>query len=116
MAKQELNQGRNWYAIHTYAGYENAVTRNLKQRIESLGMEDKIFNVLVPTEKKVKIKAGKRVEEEEKIYPGYVLVDMVVTDDSWYVVRNTPRVTGFIGSGVVPVPLENLKSMNYLDG
>ncbi|MDQ5889598.1 MAG: transcription termination/antitermination protein NusG [Patescibacteria group bacterium] len=106
MAKQELNQGRNWYAIHTYAGYENAVTRNLKQRIESLGMEDKIFNVLVPTEKKVKIKAGKRVEEEEKIYPGYVLVDMVVTDDSWYVVRNTPRVTGFIGSGVVPVPLE----------
>lgn len=106
MAKQELDQGRNWYAIHTYAGYENAVTRNLKQRIESLGMEDKIFNVLVPTEKKVKIKAGKRVEEEEKIYPGYVLVDMVVNDDSWYVVRNTPRVTGFIGSGVVPVPLE----------
>lgn len=106
MAKQELNQGRNWYAIHTYAGYENAVSRNLKQRIESLGMEDKIFNVLVPTEKKVKIKGGKRVTEEEKIYPGYVLVDMVVTDDSWYVVRNTPRVTGFIGSGVIPVPLE----------
>ncbi len=106
MAKQELNQGRNWYAIHTYAGYENAVSRNLKQRIESLGMEDKIFNVLVPTEKKVKIKAGKRVTEDEKIYPGYVLVDMVVTDDSWYVVRNTPRVTGFIGSGVIPVPLE----------
>jgi transcription termination/antitermination protein NusG len=106
MAKQELNQGRNWYAIHTYAGYENAVARNLKQRIESLGMEDKIFNVLVPTEKKVKIKGGKRVTEEEKIYPGYVLVDMVVTDDSWYVVRNTPRVTGFIGSGVIPVPLE----------
>jgi len=106
MAKQELNQGRNWYAIHTYAGYENAVLRNLKQRIESLGMEDKIFNVLVPTETKVKVKGGKRVEEEEKIYPGYVLVDMEVTDDSWYVVRNTPRVTGFIGSGVVPVPLE----------
>ncbi|OHA57679.1 MAG: transcription termination/antitermination protein NusG [Candidatus Vogelbacteria bacterium GWA1_51_14] len=106
MARQELNQGRNWYAIHTYAGYENAVARNLKQRIESLGMEDKIFNVLVPTEKKVKVKGGKRVTEEEKIYPGYVLVDMVVTDDSWYVVRNTPRVTGFIGSGVIPVPLE----------
>ncbi len=106
MAKQELNQGRNWYAIHTYAGYENAVARNLKQRIESLGMEDKIFSVIVPTEKKVKIKGGKRVTEDEKIYPGYVLVDMVVTDDSWYVVRNTPRVTGFIGSGVVPVPLE----------
>lgn len=106
MAKQELEQGRNWYAIHTYSGYENAVARNLKQRIESLGMEDKIFNVLVPTEKQVKIKAGKRVEVEEKIYPGYVLVDMIVTDDSWYVVRNTPRVTGFIGSGVIPVPLE----------
>ncbi|MBI2482431.1 MAG: transcription termination/antitermination factor NusG [Candidatus Vogelbacteria bacterium] len=106
MAKQELDQGRNWYAIHTYAGYENAVARNLKQRIESLGMEDKIFNVIVPTEKKVKIKSGKRVTEDEKIYPGYVLVDMVVTDGSWYVVRNTPRVTGFIGSGVVPVPLE----------
>lgn len=106
MAKQELDQGRNWYAIHTYAGYENAVARNLKQRIESLGMEDKIFSVIVPTEKKIKVKGGKRVTEDEKIYPGYVLVDMVVTDDSWYVVRNTPRVTGFIGSGVIPVPLE----------
>src|SRR5262245_19316972 len=105
MSKQKIHEGRNWYAIHTYAGYENAVARNLKQRVESLGMEDKIFNVIVPTEKKIKIKAGKRVEEEEKIYPGYVLVDMVVTDDSWYVVRNTPRVTGFVGSGVYPVPL-----------
>lgn len=92
--------------VHTYAGYENAVMRNLKQRIESLGMEDKIFNVIVPTEKKIKIKAGKRVEEEEKIYPGYILVDMIVTDDSWYVVRNTPRVTGFVGSGVYPVPID----------
>ncbi len=106
MSKQ-LNTGeRNWYAIHTYAGYENAVARNLKQRIESLGMEDKIFAVIVPTEKKIKVKGGKRVEEEEKIYPGYVLVDMIVTDDSWYVVRNTPRVTGFVGAGVSPVPLE----------
>lgn len=105
MAKQDNNTGRHWYAIHTYAGYENAVERNLKQRIESLGMEDRIFDVVVPTEKKVKIKAGKRVEEEEKIYPGYVLVDMIVTDDSWYVVRNTPRVTGFVGSGTKPVPL-----------
>lgn len=104
MSKQK-EEGRNWYAIHTYAGYENAVARNLKQRIESLGMEGKIFNVVVPTEKKIHIKGGKRVEEEEKIYPGYVLVDMIVTDDSWYVVRNTPRVTGFVGSGVFPVPL-----------
>jgi transcriptional antiterminator NusG len=106
MAKQKIEEGRNWYVIHTYAGYENAVMRNLKQRIESLGMEDRIFNVLVPTEKKIKIKAGKRVEEEEKIYPGYILVDMIVTDDSWYVVRNTPRVTGFVGAGVYPVPLD----------
>ena len=106
MSKQQIGGERSWYAIHTYAGYENAVARNLKQRIESLGMEDRIFNVLVPTEKKIKIKGSKRVEEEEKIYPGYVLVDMIVTDDSWFVVRNTPRVTGFVGSGVFPVPLE----------
>jgi len=105
MAKQEAHTDRGWYAIHTYSGYENAVARNLKQRIESLGMEDRIFDVVVPTETKIKIKGGKRVEEEEKIYPGYVLVDMAVTDDSWYVVRNTPRVTGFVGSGVHPVPL-----------
>ncbi len=106
MAKQEIAGERNWYAIHTYAGYENAVARNLKQRIDSLGMEDKIFNVIVPIEKKIKVKGGKRVEIEEKIYPGYVLVDMIVTDDSWYVVRNTPRVTGFVGAGVTPVPLD----------
>jgi transcriptional antiterminator NusG len=106
MAKQEIKPERNWYAIHTYVGYENAVCRNLKQRIDSLGMEDRIFNVIVPMEKKIKIKGGKRTEVDEKIYPGYVLVDMVVTDDSWYVVRNTPRVTGFVGSGVTPVPLD----------
>jgi transcriptional antiterminator NusG len=106
MAKQEISGERCWYAIHTYAGYENAVARNLKQRIESLGMEDKIFNVIVPVEKKIKVKGGKRAEIEEKIYPGYVLVDMIVTDDSWYVVRNTPRVTGFVGAGVTPVPLD----------
>jgi transcriptional antiterminator NusG len=103
--KQKVQEGRNWYAIHTYAGYEDAVVRNLRQRIESLDMGDKIFSVIVPKEKKIRIKAGKRVTEEEKIYPGYVLVDMAVTDDSWYVVRNTPRVTGFVGSGTTPVPL-----------
>lgn len=105
MSKQETQGIRSWYAIHTYAGYENVVLRNLKQRIDSLGMNEKIFNVIVPVEKKIKIKGGKRVEVEEKIYPGYVLVDMIVTDDSWYVVRNTPRVTGFVGAGVNPVPL-----------
>ena len=95
-----------WYTIHTYAGYENAVERNLKQRIGSLGMEEKIFDVIVPTEKKIRVKGGKRVVEEEKIYPGYILVRMIVDDDSWFVVRNTPRVTGFVGSGNTPVPME----------
>jgi len=103
----KLNLGRNWYVIHTYSGYEDAVARNLKQRIEALGMQDKIFNVLVPKEKKIKIKNGKRVVVEEKIYPGYVFVDMVVTDDSWYVVRNTPMVTGFIGAGTTPRPVQD---------
>jgi transcriptional antiterminator NusG len=107
MAKQLTGGERHWYAIHTYSGYENAVARNLKQRIESLGMEDKIFDVIVPTEKNIRVKGGKRVVEEERVYPGYVLVDMIVTDDSWYVVRNTPRVTGFVGSGTQPVPLRD---------
>jgi len=95
----------HWYTIHTYAGYENAVERNLKQRIESLNMEGKIFDVIVPTEKKIHVKGGKRMVEEEKIYPGYILVRMIVDDDSWFVVRNTPRVTGFVGSGNTPVPM-----------
>jgi len=115
MAKQESKGERNWYAIHTYAGYENAVMRNLRQRIDSLGMDDKIFNVIVPTEKKIKIKSGKRSEVEEKVYPGYVLVDMIVDDDSWYAVRNTPRVTGFVGAGVNPVPLSK-EEVNDLFG
>jgi len=102
---KQTSQGRNWYVLHTYSGYEDAVVRNLKQRIESLDIQDKIFNVLVPKEKKIKIKNGKRRVIEEKIYPGYVLVEMIVTDDSWYVVRNTPRVTGFIGSGTMPIPV-----------
>lgn len=105
MAKQQTDGERHWYAIHTYSGYENAVARNLKQRIESLGMETHIFDVVVPTEKKIRVKGGKRVTEEERIYPGYVLVDMIVNDESWYIVRNTPRVTGFVGSGTQPVPL-----------
>jgi transcriptional antiterminator NusG len=106
MAKQKTDGERHWYAIHTYSGYENAVARNLRQRIESLGMQDRIFEVVVPTEKKIRIKGGKRVTEEERIYPGYVLVEMIVNDESWYVVRNTPRVTGFVGSGTQPVPLK----------
>ena len=105
MPKQTQQQGRRWYVLHTYSGYEENVSRNLKQRIESLDMEDQIFDVLIPTETKIKIKNGKRKTVREKIFPGYVLVNMLVTDDSWYVVRNTPNVNGFIGSGTTPTPI-----------
>lgn len=105
MPKQAANLGKHWYVIHTYSGYEDNVSRNLLQRIESMGVEDKIFSVLVPKEKKIKIKGGKRHIIEERIFPGYVLVEMIVTDDSWYVVRNTPNVTGFVGSGTTPTPV-----------
>ena len=113
MAKQNLQLGRRWYVLHTYSGLEEAVSHNLKQRIESMDMEDKIFDILIPKEKKIRIKAGKRKIIEEKIYPGYVLVDMIVTDDSWYVVRNTPHVTGFVGSGTTPTPVseEEIKEL-----
>ena len=107
MARQQVTGEKHWYVLHTYSGYEDSVAFNLKQRIESMGMEDKIFNVLVPKEKKIKIKDSKRVTVEEKIFPGYVLVEMIVTDDSWYVVRNTPNVTGFVGSGTIPTPISD---------
>lgn len=94
-----------WYVLHTYSGYEDAVSESLKQRISSLDMQDKIFDVLVPKENQIEIKNGKRKIVEKKMFPGYVLVNMNVTEDSWYVVRNTPNVTGFIGSGTVPVPV-----------
>jgi transcriptional antiterminator NusG len=113
MPRQKLPKEKRWYVIHTYSGYEEAVARNLRQRIESLGMGDKIFNVLVPKERKIKIKNGKKEIVEEKIYPGYVLVEMIVTDDSWYVVRNTPNVTGFVGSGTTPIPVSE-KEINEL--
>ena len=115
MAKQEINNEKNWYAVHTYSGYENAVERNLKQRIQSLDLGDKIFNVIVPIEKKIKVKGSKRVEVEEKVYPGYVLVEMIVDDTTWFIVRNTPRVTGFVGTGNVPVPLTP-KEVEYFLG
>ncbi len=111
MARQQI-QERNWYVIHTYSGYEEKVAENLKQRIESLGMEDRIFNVLVPKEKRIEIKNGRRRIVEKRIFPGYVLVEMVVTDDSWYIVRNTPSVTGFVGSGVTPIPLSEKEVKN----
>ncbi len=105
MPKQILQQGKSWYVLHTYSGYEENVARNLRQRIESMDMQDKIFGVLIPTEKKIKIRNGKRRVVTEKMFPGYVLVEMIVTDDSWYVVRNTPNVTGFVGSGTTPTSI-----------
>jgi transcriptional antiterminator NusG len=101
--KQEGNKG--WDVIHTYAGYEDQVADSLKQRVESTGMHDFIFSVIVPTEKQIEIKNGKRQVVEKKIFPGYVLVEMNVTDESWYVVRNTPNVTGFVGFGIKPTPM-----------
>jgi len=105
MARQQAGTGRNWYVIHTYSGYEDAVKEALLQRIESLGMQDAIFDVVVPKETQIVIKKGEPVTEEKKIFPGYVLVEMIVNDDSWYAVRNTPNVTGFVGSGTIPVPV-----------
>ncbi len=113
-AQQKTTGERHWYAVHTYSGYEDAVARYLKQRVDSLSMNDKIFAVIVPKEKSIKVKNGKRQAVEEKIYPGYVLVDMVLSEDSWYVVRNTPRVTGFVGpDGTTPTPLsrEEIESL-----
>lgn len=91
--------------VHTYAGYEDSVRQSLLQRVETFGMQDYIFAVEVPKEKQLVFKKGSPVEEERKLFPGYVLVDMTVTDESWYLVRNTPNVTGFVGSGNIPVPV-----------
>ena len=115
MPKQQESGEKHWYAIHTYPASEDTVAENLKQRIESLDKKDLIFNVLVPKEKKIKIKGGKRYVVEEKIYPNYVFVEMIVTDDSWYVVRNTPRVTGFIGAGITPIPIADEEIKKLLD-
>lgn len=105
MPKQTADLGRRWYVIHTYSGYEENVAAGIMQRVQSMGMSEKVFSVLIPTEKKIKIKNGKRKTVTEKIFPGYVLVEMEVTDDSWFAVRNTPHVTGFVGSGNTPTPL-----------
>src|SRR5690625_3407639 len=99
---------KNWYVIHTYSGYENKVKANLEKRVETMGMEDKIFRVLVPEDEETKIKDGQKKVSMKKVFPGYVLTEMIMTDDSWYVVRNTPGVTGFVGSsgqGARPLPL-----------
>jgi transcriptional antiterminator NusG len=106
--------GRRWFVIHTYSGYENKVKTNLEHRIQSMDMGDKIFQVLVPTEEEIEIKNGKRHPVERKIFPGYVLVEMVMSDDSWYVVRNTPGVTSFVGSGNKPTELSDTEVRQIL--
>ncbi len=112
MARQIITPERKWYAIHTYSGYEDKVAESLKQRIESMDMQDRIFNVLLPKEKQIEVKDSKRKVVEKKIFLGYVLVEMIVTDESWYVVRNTPNVTGFVGSGIHPTPLSEEEVKN----
>jgi transcriptional antiterminator NusG len=102
---EEPDDGRLWYVVHCYSGYENKVRHNLEQRIETMGMKDKIFDVVVPTEEEIEIKEGKRRTIERRVFPGYILVQMIMDEDSWYVVRNTPGVTGFVGMGNDPTPL-----------
>lgn len=102
---QSAGPDRQWFVIHSYSGYENKVKKNLESRIESMGMSDRIFAVVVPTEEQVELKSGQRRTMERRIFPGYILVEMVMDDDSWYVVRNTPGVTGFVGMGNNPTPL-----------
>lgn len=96
---------RAWYVVHCYSGYENKVRHNLEQRIETMGMKDRIFDIIVPTEEEIEVKEGKRRTIERRVFPGYILVNMMMTEESWYVVRNTPGVTGFVGMGNTPTPL-----------
>ena len=106
---------KEWYVIHTYSGYENKVKANLEKRVESMNMEENIFRVVVPMENEVLIKGGKRKITPRKVYPGYVLVEMYLNDVSWYVVRNTPGVTGFVGTGAKPVPLHDAEAEQILE-
>ena len=99
------DDGRAWYVIHCYSGYENKVRHNLEQRIETMGMKDMIFDVVIPTQEEIEVKEGKRRSIERHVFPGYVLVNLILTEESWYVVRNTPGVTGFVGMGNDPTPL-----------
>jgi transcriptional antiterminator NusG len=101
----EAGEERAWYVIHCYSGYENKVRHNLEQRIETMGMKDKIFDVVIPTQEEIEVKDGKRRTVERHVFPGYVLVNMILTEESWYVVRNTPGVTGFVGMGNDPTAL-----------
>lgn len=112
------DDGRSWYVVHCYSGYENKVRHSIEQRIETMGMQDKIFDVVVPTEEEIEIKDGKRRTVERRVFPGYILVQLIMDEDSWYVVRNTPGVTGFVGMGSEPTPLredEVTKIMNRME-
>ncbi len=109
-----MESEKNWYVIHTYSGYENKVKANLERKVHSMGMEDQIFRVVVPMEDEVEIKDGKKKITKKKVFPGYVMVEMIVDDKSWYVVRNTPGVTGFVGSGTKPIPLTDAEIKNIL--
>lgn len=113
-SEAQKREGQKWYVIHTYSGYENKVKTNLEHRVTSMDMADKIFRVVVPTEEEVEIKNGQRRTVQRKIFPGYVLVEMVLEDDSWYVVRNTPGVTSFVGSGTTPTPLPESEVQSIL--
>ena len=104
-SKESMSGERSWYVVHCYSGYENKVRHNLEQRIETMGMKDKIFDVVIPTQEEIEVKDGKRRTVERHVFPGYVLVNMVMTEESWYVVRNTPGVTGFVGMGNAPTAL-----------
>jgi len=104
---EKPKDGRAWYVIHSYSGYESKVKANLEQRIESMGMQDQIFQVIIPTEEEIEIHEGKRRTVERRVFPGYLLVEMIMNNDSWYVVRSTPGVTGFVGMGNEPIPLRD---------
>ena len=110
-----MEDQKQWYVVHTYTGHENKVKKNLEKRIETTGMEDKIFRILVPTEKKTTKRGGKKKVVDKRVFPGYVLVEMIMNDNSWYVVRNTPGVTGFVRSGTKPLPLQP-KEVNHILG
>ena len=109
-----VDERRKWYVIHTYSGYENKVKTNLEHRVDSMGVRDKIFQVVIPTEEEIEIHQGQRRTVQRKVFPGYVLVEMILDDDSWYVVRNTPGVTGFVGSGNKPTHLEDAEVKKIL--
>lgn len=109
-----IENSKKWYVIHTYSGYENKVKANLEKRVESMNMGDKIFRILVPMEDEIEIKDGKKKISKRKVFPGYVLVEMIMTDDSWYLVRNTSGVTGFVGSGSKPIPLHESEARQIL--